>query len=449
MKSFVFKFISITFTLSLVFGATNSQISTYRDRGEIVKREYKYIGKFIVSRFGVFDHKTKKLKTKGYDISKLYQESELSCLAPIVNSSAMSEEQLGDLAKFVEYNDTFFKTKYGVLVEKACLNKAPKVFFEKNILASYNRAVSCLQNLNGPGAKDILVKINDLFINGDKHPKIFCSESNADLADKGISWDTAKAYASAGDEFNTEKMKHPFISLGQKWSWEKEPYHLQSTLFHELLHNAGCIHTKTVETSYTCQTCCFSEIDNPNAMMSPAMSAVEQKEIACRICESKYQGITDKRYIEDFARYAMLGPQAHFVFPILKNYMKERPGDNFALEIFLKADSHGLLKVALSNLLKGSKTKPNSKYDRMANVLYHYARGEYVEAADFLREIKNQYEKFSEESYASLYNEIERDLMFMSFSDSRINVQGRSIFDDVFNKSKSFLSSEITLKGSL
>ncbi|WP_419168717.1 hypothetical protein [Halobacteriovorax sp.] len=421
--------------------AISVNISTYKSRNEIVKRESESFGRYIVVKFGVFDLKTKKLKVSGASVINKYQEEDLNCLEPIIKSATMSETQLEDFSKFVEFNDRFFQTQYGVLVEKSCLEKSNRKYIESNILKSYKDGLSCLQELDGEGSKELLLKMNNLFSDSDNKPKIFCSETNQDIKSKGINWTDAKAYASASDEFSSNEMKHPFISLGQQWRWQDNAYSFRGTLFHEFIHNTGCIHTKTIEKSYTCQTCCFSEIDNPNAMMSPAQSAVEQKEVACKICRSTYEGITDKNYLRDYAKFSILGGQTSFLLPVLKSYMKERPGDDFAVEIFVEADNNGpLAKALLSN--KG----PVTKYELLAEIVKEYAKGNYVQSAKFIRKLKQERKYFRNTQYSSIYEEIEKDLLFMSFGNPEIKLQADNPFNSLFKQSKDFLSSPVSLK---
>lgn len=431
--------LSLSILLSLSSQALSESISTYRSRGEIVKRIYKSFGQYTVVKFGVFDLKTKSLKVKGFNLIQKYQEDNLKCLDSIINSATLNQTQLDDFAKFVEFNDRFFQTKYGVLVEKGCLEKATKSYIEKNILKSYKDGVSCLQKLGGAGSDKLLSKMNTLFSDPENKPKIYCSETNEDLKEKGINWDSAKAYASASSDFDSGDMKHPFISLGQKWRWQENPYSFQGTLFHEFIHNTGCVHTETVEKSYTCQTCCFSELDNPNVMMGPAQSAIEQKDVACKICKSDYEGITDQNYLRDFAKYSILGGRVEFLLPTLKNYMKERPGDDFAIEVFIDVDQGGPLAKAL-------KSKHESgMYGLLAAVIKSYAKGDYVESASFIRRLKEEKHNFSEESYSSIYDDIEKDLLFMSFANPAIKVNVDNPLKDLFKQSSGFISSPITL----
>jgi hypothetical protein len=130
--------------------------------------------------------------------------------------------------------------------------------------------IACLKKLNTPQALDharrLIAKTS-----AESGYKIRC-----DSADKG----TTMAMASVSGNSMT-------IYQGGMYA-----QNTNGVIFHEMFHSIGYRHHETVEYAYTCDTCCFGEVDK------------NTRETACRICSSSYEGKNDLRYLKDLQRFS-------------------------------------------------------------------------------------------------------------------------------------------------
>ena len=399
----------------------------YKSRNEFVERRFSRIDNYIFVKVLVKDLKSNKLKRKTFNFFKVAQEdvTHSDCVNLVVDSLTLNETDQSNFSKFISFNEKFHKTKYGVLVDKQCTKRVSKKYFEGNLLLSYQKGVSCLKKLGTKASNDILQRINKLFKDKNNPPKIFCGESEFEVKKKGLSWKTAKAYASPNKTFEFHGMQHPFISLDPKGSWNFNEYDMQGTLFHELLHNTGFIHTETIERPYSCQSCCFNLMDKPNLYMNLGKNAQKEKDAACKLCKSEYEGITDKKYIKDFVTFRALGAQRHRIFSILKNYMKEAPNDDFAIKEFIRAEKlyGGEIGEKLQQVLKNKKLDESDELGNFAKAIVHFSRKEYSKAADFIKGLDKYPSPIVNYELKNIFDEIKKDLLFISFTDNSFDMQ--------------------------
>lgn len=439
----VMKFIIFLLIFSSYAKPTDiKKIEHYSSRNEEVERTYKNYQNFIFVDIKINNLKTKRLirKTFSYITPFQSQNSAQNCLKPIYDSLTMDKKALSAFSKIVEFDDRFFKTKYGVLIERSCINKTSKKYMEENIISSYQGGVRCLEGLNTETSKKLLNKLGNIFKDVNNPPKIFCNNSEKDIFSKGITWDSTAAYASSGKKYDTTEMKHPFISFNPKGEWRYNPYKFQGTIFHELFHNTGDQHTESIERAYSCQSCCFNNIDNSELMMSSTDQAVLAKELACKVCKSKYQGISDKKYIKDFTEFRIADSRLERLFPILKVYMKEGPKDNLALEMLSKADRSGNNKIStyIDELIAGEDIELSNDAAKFAKGIYHYSRGEYPQSANAVKSIKPWSSFVTDSYYKNIFDDISKDLFFISLTDSSFDMkQTNDTFLNNFFKSAS------------
>ena len=65
------------------------------------------------------------------------------------------------------------------------------------------------------------------------------------------------------------------------------------------MHNLGYLHNDDIEFPYTCDDCCIGHA--PGYEISD-----EAKEMACKVCTGNYTNSTDKDYLKDIAKWAIL-----------------------------------------------------------------------------------------------------------------------------------------------
>jgi hypothetical protein len=414
-------------------------------RASNISREYFQVGPLVFVDIKVKNSKNKTIhRTFNYfsliQEDKKSEKDQLSCLDQFDKNGLISGSNFKNISTFINFNNRFFTTKYGVRVERSCLEGTTKEALEKDILESFEQGISCLKKLNGEGSSDLLKKINALFLS-DSAPKIICSEK--DISSKGISWDSAKAYASASSKFNypAQGLIHPYISFGQEWRQSTSSYNFKSTLFHELLHNTGSIHNETVEYPYACQTCCFNTADDPTLQMSVLDSTIEQKKVACRICSTKYTGIEDKKYIKDIVEFSKNGQHQDKAFSALRNYMKLHPGDKFSLEqmVLLTKESSNEFHNELKSILS---SEPNVIEKRSINYnlsqsLIYYSRGDFEKSAKYLSKVSSMPFFGSNNFTKNLKESLNKELFFMSLSNPRIKLSthNSNSLDDIFKNS--------------
>ncbi|OIQ16412.1 MAG: hypothetical protein BM556_14820 [Bacteriovorax sp. MedPE-SWde] len=436
MKIYIIFFLSLNIYANDFF---QKRVDLYSSRNEVVERYYKRYENFVFVHVKIRDLKSKKIKKITFNYISTFQthDDNRDCLKPIYDSLVMKKEALDSFSKLAAFDDRFYKTKYGVLVEKSCIEKTSKEYMEKNILNSYRHGVQCLEKLGTKASVELLSDLGELFKNRSRPPKIFCNESDLQISMKGIKWDSAKAYASPNSSFDTLEMKHPFVSFSPKGNWRRDSHGFQGTLFHELFHNTGNVHTETIERPYSCQSCCFNTIDDPNLFMSVADQAIVAKKAACKVCGSSYEGITDQKYLKDFTDFRIADGRTERLFPVLKVYMKEGPKDNFAIKEFSRADraSSNMVAEHLDTLISGNDLEVKDDISKFAKGLYHFSRGEYRESAEMIKQVNSWSPALKGSLYKGIYEDIQKDLFFISLTDDSFNMKTSSDpFSDGFFK---------------
>ncbi|WP_408097997.1 hypothetical protein ACJVC5_03465 [Peredibacter sp. HCB2-198] len=198
--------------------------------------------------------------------------------------------------------------------------------FQNNFHAGIKMGLACLDKLNTPMTKIHITSITKLLASKKLvvgcHYTDYFKKSTAAATSSGSEAQNAPAYG----------LIHPFIAFNSKEArsdWYDVPF-MKAVSFHELFHNIGYVHGMTEEYAYACEECCFGE--NPDV-----------KATACKVCSSKYEGLKDPAYFDDFTKYTEASPwKKSFRFKVAIRFgLLANPNSFTLLELLLSNDGKG------------------------------------------------------------------------------------------------------------
>lgn len=170
-------------------------------------------------------------------------------------------------------------TSYNLKIEENCKERIPLKDLENFYRITMSEGVQCLKNLSqGPEGQKNIKCFETLFADKENPPKLMCG-----------GWPFGKDIYAVGS-FPGSSKRHPYLWLSPDTSKliKSNPKELKATIFHEMLHNCGYIHSEGIEVPYTCEECCFN-----NSL------AADKKKNACNICAGKYQDDKDPQYVAE------------------------------------------------------------------------------------------------------------------------------------------------------
>lgn len=253
--------------------------------------------------------------------------------------AACVRQKEGNVSKFITSGTSitkkipggFYPTGVGIKIENECLQKWGSSF-EKTVKDTVHQGMRCLNALGKKsktsmnGAQRNAFGLSQLF-QGDKI-SLVCS-------DKSYDWKNVNAYASASknEKIKGKNISHPFVVLNPSYPKEalakraEESKQIKATIFHEMLHNLGYRHSESIEFSYTCETCCFTE----------GKSAA--RNVACKICMGNYSNEFDPNYLEDFVAFGRETSNESFALSMVLRTAKIRKKNLDSISLIAEASS--------------------------------------------------------------------------------------------------------------
>lgn len=179
----------------------------------------------------------------------------------------------------------YFLTSYNLKIEESCKERIPIKTLENFYRNTMSEGTLCLKNLSSIGNESLknIACFEQLFADKSNPPKLLCG-----------GWPFGKDIWAVGS-FPGSSKRHPYLWLGPEISKliNTNPGELKATIFHEMLHNCGYIHSEGIEIPYTCEECCFN-----NSL------ADSKKKSACNICAGKYQDPNDTEYVKELLSWS-------------------------------------------------------------------------------------------------------------------------------------------------
>jgi hypothetical protein len=179
----------------------------------------------------------------------------------------------------------FYRTRYNLKIEESCKERMPikklEIFY-RNTMSEGVQCLSKLSTIGSEGPKNISC-FEKLFADKMNPPKLLCG-----------GWPFGNGIWAVGS-FPGSSKRHPYLWLGPEISklYSSNPNELKATIFHEMLHNCGYIHSEGIEIPYTCEECCF------NTTLES-----DKKKSACNICAGKYQNENDVNYVRELLSWS-------------------------------------------------------------------------------------------------------------------------------------------------
>lgn len=146
-------------------------------------------------------------------------------------------------------------TDYGLLLNQNCLDHLGDQIYQEIFPHSFTRGIACLQNLNTPMSELLAGRLINL-LNSSEPLKMDCTFENFSREDgasnsiAGIGRINEPHFAINPDLYTRNRIENDSNYMNK----------LQSTIFHEMLHNAGFPHNlpEEIDRPYICSTCCFN-----------------------------------------------------------------------------------------------------------------------------------------------------------------------------------------------
>lgn len=259
------------------------------------KEEFlKYRGGTIkkISRDSNFDGVFDKVSVKRIHLKSRAIQGELSC------ESLSGIDQILKLEKFAKEQANiplstgeWTTTNYGLRVHSSCFEYIgdDKLDFLNSLDNTLMKGARCLAGLETNKSKDLLISyVSNLLENqASNKVKLSCEEKSGDF------WDGIRAVATVPGED-----EHPLVRLNPDDFVDFfDDGTLGPTVFHEMMHLDGSIHTADeIEVPYACEGCCM---DTASSSLAEGVSQEDLKKVACRICQGDYTDPTDPKYTKD------------------------------------------------------------------------------------------------------------------------------------------------------
>lgn len=230
--------------------------------------------------------------------------------------------------------ENFLVIQYGK-IHRSCLEKFGQTMVDKIDEAGQD-GLKCLKALNKPGSNEIVENL--LKLHAKKSVTYTCQ--NTDFGWKDDYWAMGSVNKTA-DEPELD-LYHPYVAIHPKKGPSSNTSDLKNILFHESLHNLGYYHGGTPEYSYACGECCMP--------MYPS-----DQDLACKICSTKYSGVSDPQYAKDFWDWAESSHMKSYlnIHRVIRRALLEKPGAKVWLEKLYTSERSS--NYALKYVFKNSK----------------------------------------------------------------------------------------------
>lgn len=228
--------------------------------------------------------------------------------------------------------ENFLVMQYGK-IHRSCLEKFGQTMVDK-IDEAGKDGLACLKGLNKSGSSQLVEKLVNL--HAKKSVTYTCQDTDFGWRDDYWAMGSIDKVADE-PELN---LYHPYIAIHPNKDPSSNTSDLKTILFHESLHNLGYNHGGTPDYSYACAECCMP--------MYPS-----DQDLACKICSTKYSGVSDPRYAKDFWSWVESSHMRSFLqtHRVIRRALSEKPGSKFWLEKLYSTErsSNYVLKYVFKN----------------------------------------------------------------------------------------------------
>lgn len=253
-----------------------------------------------------------------------------------IQSISPAAEVLANTAQTgVDQSDGFTLMGTGHRVHRSCFERWGRETFSATLREAFSSGLQCLDRLANNRATTnraagYALELRHLW--QDDAVALTCGYTD-------YNWGAVSAFASTspGEVLTNSPVRHPYIVINPNDPTPRPPtreklIELQSTLFHEQLHNLGILHGESIEASYGCATCCITS--------AYTESPPEDREIACRVCLGDYEGPLDRAYVTDMIRWGSLSYSSllrRVPRDLVIQYLQANPGERWGISALAEA----------------------------------------------------------------------------------------------------------------